>query len=94
VKLQEMSDILGRVADKMGSRDSRIPVGIPVLLQQSHCDKGIQQESQRLPMDTETIRQVVEGFPLPIQGRKHIQLNGCEQNFGLPVVPKLEDFCE
>ena len=78
----------------MSSRGRRIPIEIPVLLQESHRDKGIQQESQRLPMDAQTIRQIVEGFPLPIQGRKHIQLDGCEQNFGLPVVPKLEDFCE
>jgi hypothetical protein len=45
-------------------------------------------------MDAETTGHIVEGFPLPIQGRKHIKTDGREQDFGLPVVPKLEDFCE
>jgi hypothetical protein len=45
-------------------------------------------------MNTETNGHFVERFPLPIQGRKHIQLDSCEQNFGFPVVSELEDFCE
>jgi hypothetical protein len=45
-------------------------------------------------MDPETTGHVLESFPLAVQGRKHVQPDGCEQDFGLPVVPKLEDFCE
>ena len=89
-----MSDILSRIADQMRRRDRRIPKGIPVLLQQPHCNKGIQQQPQRLLVDTETIGHFVEGFLLSIQGRKHIQPDSREQNLGLPVVSKLEDFCE
>jgi len=45
-------------------------------------------------MDAKTTGHFGERFPLPIQGRKHIQPDGREQDFGLPVVSKLEDFCE
>jgi hypothetical protein len=45
-------------------------------------------------MDAETTGHVMESFPLPIQSRKHIQPDSREQDFGLPVVPKVEDFCE
>jgi hypothetical protein len=78
----------------MSGRGRRIPIGIPILLQQSHRDKSIQEQSQGLSMDAETTSHIVEGFPLPIQSRKYIQPDSREQDFGLPVVPKLEDFCE
>jgi len=45
-------------------------------------------------MDAETIGHIMEGFPLPIQRGKHIHPDGREQDFSLPVVPKLEDFRE
>ena len=89
-----MPNILGGIADQMSGRGRRIPIGIPVLLQQSHRDKGIQQQSKRLFVNTETIGYIVESFPPSIQGRKHIEPHRREQNFGLPVISKLEDFRE
>jgi len=85
---------LSRVPNEVLFGSRRVRVRLTILGKQSHGYEGVQEENKRRLVSPESTSDVSGCFRLSIQGRKYIQPDRCQEDFGFPVIAKLEDFGE